>query len=160
MPLSFKLPSMLRKSSSSQTPYTSSNHSGEFVTVGYFPNWSIYQKGYKPADVPTTHLTHILYAFANIEPETGSVVLSDAWADQQIKHEGEQEASGTMLYGNLHQFLLQKRSHRQLKTLLSIGGWSYSSNFRGMHDAAKRQTFAQSAVKLLADHGFDGLDSA
>lgn len=138
-------------------PASSSKASG-YVNVGYFPNWSIYQKGYKPQHVPFTHLTHILYAFANIDPATGTVQLSDTWADEQVKYEGDGEASASNLCGNFHQFLQYKKTHRHLKLLLSIGGWSYSSNFRGMIDPAQRARFIESAVRLLADHGLDGLD--
>ncbi|MGN3798112.1 UNVERIFIED_CONTAM: glycosyl hydrolase family 18 protein, partial [Escherichia coli] len=77
--------------------------------------------------------------FANIK-DSGEVVLSDEWADRQIKYDGDQEHDGAM-FGNLNQFLQLKKQHRHLKTLLSIGGWSYSGSFCGMNDAAKRQTF-------------------
>lgn len=148
----FHLPWRFNKSvRSSDTP--------GYVSVGYFPNWSIYQKGYKPQHVPFAHLTHILYAFANIDPATGAVQLSDAWADQQIKYEGDTEASASHLCGNFYQFLQYKKTHRHLKLLLSIGGWSYSGNFRGMVQPAQRERFIESAVRLLADHGLDGLDS-
>lgn len=128
-----------------------------YVSVGYFPNWSIYEKGYKPQHVPVDKLTHILYAFANVDGDSGRVYFSDEWADRQIEYEGDIQADKHM-HGNLHQFLQLKKKHRHLKTLLSIGGWTYSNNFSGMNRGAKRQTFIDSAVKLLADCGFDGLD--
>ncbi|PKI83110.1 Cts1p [Malassezia vespertilionis] len=116
------------------------------------------KRGYKPSDVPVEQLTHILYAFANIDPDTGTVFLSDKWADQEIKYGGDTDQGPDQLYGNLKQVLLYKQQHRHLKTLLSIGGWSYSSNFKCLSDATKRARFAESAVRLLADYGFDGLD--
>ena len=128
------------------------------LTQRSFPNWAIYDRKYKPSDVPVKQLTHILYAFANINPDDGSVVLTDAWSDEQIRYDGDADVQGKPLYGNLNQFLRLKRENRHLKLLLSIGGWSYSGNFRGMTDGGKRQRFAESAVKLLADYGFDGLD--
>lgn len=132
--------------------------SSEHVSVGYFPNWSIYQKGYKPEHVPFQYLTHILYAFANVNPDTGDVYLSDEWADRQIKYDGDEDVGESPMHGNLNQFLQLKKKHRHLKTLLSIGGWSYSGNFQCLTDKQKRERFVQSGVKILADCGFDGLD--
>lgn len=34
-----------------------------------------------PANVPASELTHVLYCFADIDPTTGNIVLSDSYAD-------------------------------------------------------------------------------
>ena len=49
--------------------------------------------------------------------------------------------------------------HRNLKVLLSVGGWTYSQDghFSFITDASKRATFVQDAVQLINDYAFDGL---
>lgn len=112
------------------------------------------------SQIPASSLTHLLYCFADIKPETGQVFLSDAWSDEQIHYEGDLEGEGgTNLYGNLKAIYKLKQQNRQLKVLLSIGGWSYSSRFAPVAgDPAKLGTFVDTAVKLVRDYGLDGLD--
>lgn len=130
------------------------------VNFGYFVNWGIYGRKYPPSLIPVQDLTHVLYAFANIRPDSGEVFISDAWADKDIRHPGDSwDEPGNNLYGNLGALYKLKKQHRHLKVLISIGGWSYSSSFHPVVISPRlRSNFVTSAIRLLEDYGLDGLD--
>ncbi|POY71727.1 hypothetical protein BMF94_5088 [Rhodotorula taiwanensis] len=132
------------------------------VSVGYFTNWGIYGRAYKPEAIPADDLTHVLYSFAAVK-EDGEVALTDAWADEQIHYGDDKwdEPGGPHLYGNLKALYRLKQQHRHLKVLLSIGGWTHSENgkfARPISSSPGREKFAATAVELVKDYGLDGLD--
>ena len=86
--------------------------------------------------------------------------MSDTYADLQLAYPGDDtSANGTNLYGNLKQLYLLKKKNRSLKTMFSIGGYTYSPNYIPvLASESMRATFASSAVSILANLGFDGIN--
>mgnify|MGYP000766483012 CR=1 FL=1 len=112
------------------------------IVAGYYGGWAAY-KGYTPQRIPADKLTHLHYAFAKIDPTQNRIALADPAQDRKN-------------FAALRQL---KQKNPQLKTLISIGGWDYSTYFSDIAStAARRDSFARSIVDFLLEHGFDGVD--
>ncbi|EPS99490.1 hypothetical protein FOMPIDRAFT_40309 [Fomitopsis schrenkii] len=134
---------------------------GGYVQAAYFTNWGIYGANFQPSNITPSDLTHILYAFADVSASTGLISLTDTYADEQKHYPGDSwDATGNNLYGCLKQMYLLKLANRNLKVLLSVGGYTYSQegHFDFVTDASLRAAFVNSSTSFIENFGFDGID--
>lgn len=135
------------------------------LIVGYFTDWGIYDRGYFVKDIETSgsaeKLTHLLYAFGNVED--GVCKVGDGWADHDKAFTADEALGGvadtaaTLAgdHGNFAQLKKLKELHPGLKVLWSFGGWTWSGGFP--EAAANAAAFADSCYKLIHDPRWDGL---
>jgi chitinase len=123
--------------------------------VGYFAEWAVYDRMFFVSDLPADKMTHVNYAFARITD--GKCAVFDSWAATDNPFGGE--AWDAPLKGNFHQLQLLKAAHPNLRTLISVGGWTLSGSFSDVAlTDASRKTFAESCVDFMVQYGFDGID--
>src|SRR5699024_6326634 len=135
---------------------------GDYV-VGYFTNWGIYDRDYQVKDIVDSgsadKLTHILYAFGNVQ--NGQCTVGDSFADYEKTFtaeesvDGEADAWDDPLRGNFNQLKKLKEQNPNLKVLWSFGGWTWSGGFG--EAAANAESFADSCYDLIHDSRWDGV---
>ncbi|KAJ7596569.1 glycoside hydrolase family 18 protein [Mycena floridula] len=132
------------------------------VSMAYYTNWSPYPaRNFPPQNIVASQLTHIVYAFADVSPETGIIALSDSYADEQMHFATDSwSETGNNIYGCIKQMYLLKLANRNLKVLLSVGGWTYAQagHFNFVTSPSARAAFVTSAVSMIENYGFDGID--
>ena len=138
------------------------------VVVGYFAQWGIYGRDYQVWDIPEA-IDVVQYAFWDLNPD-GTLRQPDDFAD--FDHHNCSETLDPMCqggalpwtepaleyYGNFRALkMLQEK--RGTKLVLSVGGWTYSTNFSAVAaDPAKRAALAADCAAFLDTYGFDGID--
>lgn len=115
-----------------------------YKLVCYYTSWSQYRPGdgsCLPNAIEPSLCTHVIYSFANV---TNNKIDIWEWNDE-------------MMYEHLNGL---KKRNPNLKTLLSVGGssFSYQRFFELASNPENRQTFVRSVPPFLRLHGFDGLD--
>lgn len=109
-----------------------------YAVIGYVAG---YNGLVDPASIDVAKLTHINYAFVDIKDNR-------AWL-----HHEKTDTSNFRLLNQL------KKINKDLRIMISIGGWSWSKNFSDavLTDTA-RKAFAASAVSIIHQHKLDGVD--
>ncbi|KAJ5679859.1 chitinase [Penicillium macrosclerotiorum] len=107
-----------------------------YRNVAYFTYWG----SLTPAELPWTSLTHVLYAFLDVDPETGTIKTT--YTDTTF----------------LTQLVTLGKTYN-VKILLSVAGWTFTSDLSaGVNTTAKQETFGQSAAALAQNLNIDGFD--
>lgn len=124
--------------------------------MAYYTAWATYGRNYQVNQIPAAQLTHINYAFANIA--NGQCTLGDPYADTDKFFPGDSWDADAKR-GNFNQLTKLKAANPHLRTLISVGGWTWSANFSAAAATpASRATFADSCVNFMKTWGFDGID--
>jgi len=118
--------------------------------VGYFESWAPWRtcQSFDPEDVPTGVYSHLIFAFAGIDPATFEIVPG---APQDV--------------GLYHRVAALKQRDPDLKVLIAVGGWALNdpgptaTTFSDMaRSAANRRAFIRSVDRFLIEYKFDGVD--
>ncbi|KXJ85142.1 family 18 glycosyl hydrolase, partial [Microdochium bolleyi] len=120
---------------------------------------SLYLRQYPPQKLPVKEVNQVLYSFMDFG-DNGAVFTGDEYADTGLHFPNDTwNEMGNNAYGAVKQLGLLKRVNRHLKVIISIGGSTWSTNFSAVAaDATRRATFAKSAVDIVKNYGFDGID--
>ncbi|MFB7618263.1 glycoside hydrolase family 18 protein [Kitasatospora sp. NPDC056181] len=129
--------------------------------VGYFTQWGAESSAKRVQESGQAgRLTVINYAFGNVSAdgtcfESNESGQGDALSDYQRPYGAEQsvdgvaDSAGQRLKGNFNQLRKLKAKNPQLRTVISLGGWSWSKYFS---DAAateeSRRKFVSSCIDL------------
>ncbi|NEW06619.1 hypothetical protein GK047_11400 [Paenibacillus sp. SYP-B3998] len=173
--------------SSALSVKTAANSGGLTGTkiVTYYPEWAVYGRGFKVPNMDPTKSNVINYAFAdicwngrhgnpdptgpnpstwacadevgNINVPNGTIVQGDTWADTGMSYPGD--TWETPIKGSFNQLVKLKQANPNVKTIISVGGWTWSNRFSDVAaDPTTRSNFAKSAVSFIKKYQFDGVD--
>uniref|UniRef100_A0A914XYE2 Chitinase n=1 Tax=Panagrolaimus superbus TaxID=310955 RepID=A0A914XYE2_9BILA len=125
--------------------------SSEYIRGCYFTNWAHYRPGigkYDPEDYEPGLCTHIFFAFAKLKED----FTIDAFDPEDLPS-GSQGGYYARING-------LKEKQPDLKTLISVGGWSAGTTiFKQMaSNSENRQKFAKSVADFIKKYKFDGID--
>ena len=155
-------------------PSASPIASHDKVLAAYFPEWGIYGRDYQLADVPADELTHLIYAFADLNA-AGEMTLFDSYAATEKRFSAEESVTGEAdqwyyppedprseqtIWGNFNQLALLKEANPHLTVSIAVGGWTLSDHFSTVTSTqAGRDAFSDSIVEFLTTYQvFDGID--
>ncbi|XP_013168690.1 PREDICTED: probable chitinase 2 [Papilio xuthus] len=122
------------------------------LVLCYYGTWSTYRPSLGKFDVENIEpnlCTHLVYSFVGINTQ-GTVISLDPYLDLPDNWGRD----------NFAKFNALKNGRPNLKTLLAVGGWNEGSAkySRMVASSILRRNFITSAIKMMRDYGFDGLN--
>lgn len=132
----------------------------------YFIEWGVYSRDYVPADIPANQLNTIYYAFISPDDLDNDGLFECVFYDSQAALDepisrlvpGTDEPASENL-GMINQLAVLKRTHPNLRVMMSVGGAGDSDNFpRIASNEGQRKHFAKSCIDLMGASHFDGID--
>ena len=127
----------------------------EYKKVAYYTGWSTYSN-FQVSNIDASKLSHLNYAFANISAD-GKIALGDSGVDVEKPFPGDR--ADQPYKGNFYQLTKLKEQYPHLKTLISVGGWTWSERFSDVALTEQSRTiFADSLLEFILKYDFDGVD--
>lgn len=122
--------------------------SSDFKVICYFMNDAFTREGdakYSPTDINGKLCTHIIYAFAQLDPQTLKIASSNPGLD--IKNELYKKVTAHHKFG--------------VKISISLGGWVNSEATKYgpfLSNKTAQHIFINDVVEFIKKNNFDGLD--
>lgn len=137
-------------------PFLNSKNEGKFLERSdknifcYYESEATHRSeplAFHPEDIDPFACTHLIYAFATIDPHSYELIPRDEEYD--------------VVQGGYRAFTGLKHKNPDLKILLSVGGNQEDNTHRFSNlisSASKRRHFITSVINILKQYNFDGLD--
>lgn len=130
-----------------------------YRNVMYYGDWSIYdgQGNYFPKDMPADQYTHINFAFVDMD-SNGDLLLPDQDA-AFASGVGSGHEWGSQLGGIIPALAALREKNPNIKTGISLGGWSKSGDFSKVAaDPIKRAKYVENVMQFLKYTDMDFID--
>ncbi|XP_045475619.1 probable chitinase 10 [Harmonia axyridis] len=118
--------------------------------ICYVQGQAVYRREpqtFRPEDLNPFACTHVIYAFAAMDPHSFQITPNDEEYD--------------LIQGGYTAVTGLKRLNPKLKVMISVGGGEQSAPHRFasmVSSATKRRNFIRSVIQFMKVHNFDGLD--
>lgn len=134
-----------------------------FFVKGYFPDFAIYAHKYTPADLPSSGLSHVLYAFMIPNPSPADYAVIKTHSVYPPTGYSTQLPEGTLVPYDMYAWSVNRPALAKLgagiKRIVSVGGWSGSWHLSHiLSNATTRARFVESTAVWIQTEGWYGLD--